>query len=167
MSGFRFSMLKVLSLGLFAAVVTTVLRRNRRATELEAVAPRPVAPTPEPVVAAEPEEAPVAEQVLEPEPELVLEPEPVVEPEPELVLEPEPVVDVYMAPAEPIVAAEPVVIAEPEPTPEPEAAPLFAVEPTLALDPVSDSEPDPGYWHVPPTPPADWSDPTLDERHSA
>jgi hypothetical protein len=67
--------------------------------------------------------------------------------------------------AEPEPTPEPELVAEP--TPEPEAAPLFAVEPTLALDPVSDSEPDPGYWHVPPTPPADWSDPTLDERHSA
>jgi len=53
-------------------------------------------------------------------------------PEPELVAEPTP---------------EPELVAEPTPG-SPRPRPLFAVEPTLALGPVSDSEPDPGYWHV-------------------
>lgn len=57
-------------------------------------------------------------------------------------------------------AAEPAVEVEVPPAPLPQLYP--------ETDGVPEATPEPGYWHVPTTPPAHWSEPSqLDERRSA
>jgi hypothetical protein len=157
MSRFRFSALLALSV---AVVAVIVLRRDKGRAEFSV--PVPAAPA-EPVAAAVPEETPV--EVPSVEVPSVEEPS-VEEPSVEEPSVEEPCVE------EPYVEEAPVA-ETPSEAPVEAPAPRVEIPPTPVqlypeTDGVSGADPVPGYWGVPSTPPADWSDSSsFGDRRSA